>query len=76
MTTAISLQHLSFLLLSLPRWPSPVPEPPAHRVPQLLEDQRAGEQTLGMLLSPGGADLIPGMSLLPPCALPALGHSH
>ena len=54
----------------------PAPLLPAPLPPQLLEDQRAGEQTLGMLLSPGGADLTPGMSLLPPCALPALGHSH
>lgn len=44
--------HHPLLLLSLPRWPSPVPESPTHRVPQFPEDKPAGEWALGMLLSP------------------------
>lgn len=52
------LLYPSLLLLSLPRRPSPVPEPPAHRVPQLPEDQRAGERALGALPAPREGALV------------------
>lgn len=62
--------HPSLLLLLVPRWPSPVPEPPAHRVPQLPEDQCAGEWWLSTLLSPGVAGPAPGMSVFATRPLP------